>query len=235
MSDTPKTRFDRFVERAKDHRVVSVLLLVGMVVGSVVGIITGILAVTGAIRGPTPDLSIERVEVIQDTKAVVDFRSRWPGAGLNSTELAAPEAFRPGQAVNHFPLIDIVLRNNGKAPSFVHSLILDISMRQSDDHGLLLCSPLAPTWNYSAAVKPFEQKQRLYVELAQKVAPQDLDRFVVVLGAEYGAPHYDLRLSIRHDLNVVTTLGDFTVKHYDAPCGIGRQSQSPVIPLSSRK
>jgi hypothetical protein len=242
MSDLPATRFDRLVNRTKDHPIVAVALFLGLSLGAILGLVSGLISIVSAYRKPGPDLTLEQATLIQDPREITVFRKRWLDSGLfpSSAEQIILEPsenqLRPlsqssTTGSNSFPLIDILLRNRGDAPSYLHALALDIKLSESSLRlPLWNCSPFAPSWSYSAAIDPLRKRQRIFSELGHKVPAADLERFVVVLGEDrhMPVPPFTLKASVRHDLNATTEIGVFHVRSYHNPCGNSFR-QGPVL------
>jgi hypothetical protein len=166
------------------------------------------------------DLRVVDVRVIDDINDIETFREHELGQEqekiLNS---------------GTFPILDIKLRNAGKATVFVKSLQLDVKLvRAVLDRSDYRAYPVS--WEYTALLNPHQKTACVVVNLSQKIPPNDIDRFALAIGhtMDYGEleyADYTLDMTLHYNEDQRIALGKHKVRVHAPACFSPKRKIAP--------
>lgn len=179
------TRVDRLIKRAKNNKFIALVIVIGVAIVAFSTLLTSVQSTWRAFGGGTGGLEIVTFRIINDTKAIEVFREEWFTGNLPERDLNwEPRlSISSPPVVGDFPIIDIIVKNDGKSPIVLTKIEFDAQQVERTDGFLSSCSPVAPSWVYNVLLNDIST-QKKKVDLAQSVLPGEVDRFSVVVGAD---------------------------------------------------
>jgi hypothetical protein len=163
----------------------------------------------------TKGLNIVDVHVVDDRHEIIEFRETW----LSQSNMPPREMLRPLGVVRErglFPLIDIKVRNTSDAPAFLKRLEFKVNACRAVPDPLDY-SAYPVSWEYNVLLNPHVQHDRKTLELSQMAGPNDVDRFIVVVGHKHGYGEldhaaYNVTLTLFYNEMQSVDLGTFDIK-----------------------
>ena len=161
------------------------------------------------------DIRIVSVDVIDNLNEIKKFRADWLS---NDSDHIKHEKF--------FPIIDIKLLNKGDEPAFLSHLEIEVELKKAfpDFPGHKEFPEFSSSWEYTVLLDPHAKNDKKKISISQKVPPNDIDRFVLVVGVDRDKARsallwadYNIRLWINYNERNLLDLGWYSLKIHHIP------------------
>jgi hypothetical protein len=181
-------------------------------------------------------LEVVDVRVIDDREEIIAFRKMWLPDRGEIRRQSSREFGRVEKKAGVFPLIDIKVRNTSDTPAFLKRIEFKVNDCEAvPDIGGYLAFPVS--WEYNILLNPHVKQDLKRLEISQLVKPNDVDRFVVIVGHTHGYGElsyakYNVTLTLLFNENESIELGTFDIK-VTAPVDFLPQEPSSIIHLDA--
>ena len=168
------------------------------------------------------NLSVVSVDVIDNIENIKRFREEWLDESADNGGM--------------FPIIDIKVRNTGDEPAFISHLDIQIK-RKKVVPDLAGYYALPASWEYTVLLNPHVETDTKTIMISQKVPPNDLDRFFLIIGhdMDYGEliyADYELKMRLRYNKKYSVDLGLHSIRiHAPVLLAKDRQVGARKLPL----
>lgn len=180
-----ESRFDRFTGWAKDHPLVSSLMIAAALVGGAAQFSDAVGTIARRFQDPgVPELVEDRV--VRPGSEMENLERTIASVVPDSAATEQPQTMPPwwSEGDSDQEMFDFIIRNPGDSDLVITRLILRATrVRQYRGHEVS-CAVAVPSWGYDVALDPGDASQQRSVNLAQVVPAGRTDRFLVFLGHE---------------------------------------------------
>ncbi len=160
-----------------------------------------------------PDIEIVDVCVIDEPDEIQKFWLTWLNTKILQNWLKGIE--EQGKELSYFPLIDIKLRNTSTRSAFLKEITVNATLVKANGWGVCF-HMIPPTCAYHILLEKTEDEndEENRVKISQLIKPNDVDRFVVIIGSreqlEYA--EYTTNLTLHYNKDSCINLGNFPVR-----------------------
>lgn len=110
------------------------------------------------------------------------------------------------------PVIDLKFRNTASSAAFLTRIEFVATRRSVRSPPNAFCAATPPSWEYNVLLDPAKDSQHVALDISQAVAPNSVDRFVIVVGPGGSDGELDVELTVHYNRDQLLRLGRVRVE-----------------------
>jgi len=138
-----------------------------------------------------------------------------------------------GETLLYFPLIDIKLRNTSNQSVFLKEITVNASREKATPwENFFMMRPATCAYHVLLGKNWHDDKEENSVKISQVVKPNDVDRFIVIVGSQDKLQYaeYNTKLTLHYNKNSFVNVGSFLIRMH-IPYAFKPQKIDHVEPL----